>query len=196
MSDEINLAAAIEAVLLVAEEPLTPALLASITGCTPAQAESTCEELATQYQAQGRGFVLARVAGGYRYQTAPSQADFVERFVLEGHSKRLSSAALETLAIVAYNQPISRNQVAAIRGVNPDGVLRTLRRLGYVDGVDRAPGPGQALLFGTTSLFLERVGLDSLDELPALEAFVPAAAVVETLERQLRLVPDMPSDDG
>ncbi len=103
------------------------------------------------------------MAGGYRFASHPDLAAYVERFVLEGQSTRLSSAALETLAIVAYKQPVSRVQVSAIRGVNVDGVMRTLVQRGYVDEVARDPGPGQAVLFGTTATFLERLGLDSLE---------------------------------
>ena len=190
-----GLPAALEALLLVAEEPLSAGLLASVVGCTPGEAAAGLDALAEEYRSQGRGFVLARVAGGYRYQTAPEQARFVERLVLGGHTAQLSPAALETLAIVAYKQPVSRHQVAAIRGVNSEGVIRTLRRRGLVDEVDRAPGPGRAVLYGTTSEFLQRLGLDSLDGLPPLAGFVPAAAAVETFERRLRVVPD-PADDG
>lgn len=190
-----GLAAAVEAVLLVADEPLSSDLLASVLGCTSREVESTCQRLAEEYRSQGRGFVLSRVAGGYRYQTARQQAPAVERYILTGHPTRLSAAALETLAIIAYRQPVSRNQVAAIRGVNPDAVLRTLRRHGYVEEAGRSPGPGKAVLYGTTSQFLEKLGLDSVKELPPLEDFVPRAAVVETLERELRLIPDTAISD-
>ena len=117
--------------------------------------------------------MLVKVAGGYRFQSHPDLTGYVERFVLEGQTARLSSAALETLAIVAYKQPISRAQIASIRGVNVDGVVRTLEQRGYIAEVARDPGPGQAVLFGTTDLFLERLGLASLDDLPPLAAFVP-----------------------
>ena len=108
-----------------------------------------------------------QVAGGWRFQSHPDLAPYVERFVLEGQSARLSGAALETLAIVAYKQPVSRAQVAAIRGVNVDGVMRTLHQRGFIAEVGKDPGPGQAVLFGTTALFLERLGLNALDQLPA-----------------------------
>ena len=139
--------------------------------------------------------MLARVAGGYRFQTAPAQDAYVERFVREGHSARLSAAALETLAVVAYKQPVSRHQVAEIRGVNVDGVMRTLRRRGYIDEIARAPGPGQAVLYGTTPQFLEHLGLDSLQDLPPLSDFVPDPAEVEAMESRLRLVPDPSGPD-
>ena len=129
------------------------------------------------------------MAGGYRYQSHPDLAPYVERFVLEGQRARLSAAALETLAIIAYKQPISRAQVAAIRGVDPDGVVRTLQARGYIDRGRPRSGPGQAVLWGTTPLFLERLGLDSLADLPPLADFVPGAEVVEALEHGLRVEP-------
>ena len=187
---DAGLAAALEAVLLLAEEPVPPGVLASVIGTSSERVRAVCEGLAEEYESQGRGFVLARVAGGYRLQTAPSQDACVERFVREGHSARLSAAALETLAVVAYKQPVSRHQVAEIRGVNVDGVMRTLRRRGYIDEIARAPGPGQAVLYGTTPQFLEHLGLDSLDGLPPLAEFVPDPAEVEAMERRLRLVPE------
>ncbi len=181
---------ALEAILLVAEEPLPSQLLAQLVGTTPDEVDEICESLAREYERDGRGFVLARVAGGYRYQTATDQAPYVERFVLDGQSTRLSAAALETLAVVAYKQPVSRNQIASIRGVNVDGVMRTLQQRGYVDEVARDPGPGQAVLYGTTPTFLERLGLDSVSDLPPLGEFFPTTDVVEALERGLRVVPD------
>ena len=129
------------------------------------------------------------MAGGYRYQSHRDLSAYVERFVLDGQSARMSAAALETLAIVAYKQPLSRAQVSAIRGVNVDGVMRTLQHRGYIAEVARDPGPGQAVLFGTTADFLQRLGLDSLDDLPSLAEFVPGPDVVEALEQGLRVGP-------
>jgi segregation and condensation protein B len=177
---------AIEAIVLVADDPLETNLIAQLLELAPAIVDELCRQLAAEYEAEGRGFQLVRVAGGWRYQTHPEQAPYVERFVLEGQSGKLSNAALETLAIVAYKQPISRAQVAAIRGVSVDGVMRTLQQRGYIDEIGRDPGPGQAVLFGTTRSFLEQLGLDQLTELPALGDFVPSAEVVEQLEQGLR----------
>lgn len=188
MADHV--APALEAILLVAEDPLAPELLAKLVGAPVDDVIDHCEILAAEYDADGRGFVLARVAGGYRYQTAAEQAPYVERLVLDGQSSRLSAAALETLAVVAYKQPVSRNQIGAIRGVNVDGVMRTLQQRGYVDEVARDPGPGQAVLYGTTPSFLERLGLDSVDDLPPLGEFFPGADTVEALERGLRVTVD------
>jgi segregation and condensation protein B len=180
---------AIEAILMVTEQPIEPRLLAQLVELSTARVEELCAELAEGYEAEHRGFVLVRVAGGYRYQSHPDLAPYVERFVLEGQTARLSAAALETLAIVAYKQPLSRAQIAAIRGVNVDGVIRTLQQRGYIDEVARDAGPGQAALFGTTPQFLERLGLDSVADLPPLGEFVPGADVVEQLERTLRADP-------
>ena len=189
VNDHVEVRRALEAILLVAEEPLDPQLLGQVLEVGPAVVEALCAQLAVDCRRQERGFVLARVAGGWRFQSAPDLDAYVERFVLEGRSARLSAAALETLAIVAYKQPVSRAQVAAVRGVNVDGVLRTLQLRGYVEEVARDPGPGQAALFGTTSTFLEKLGLDSLADLPPLGDFVPDSETVETLEQGLRPAP-------
>jgi segregation and condensation protein B len=181
---------AIEAVVMAAVEPVEPRLLAELVELPVTRVEELCAQLADEYESEGRGFVLVRVAGGYRYQTHPNEIAYVERFVLEGQHARLSPAALETLAIVAYKQPVSRAQVSAIRGVDADGVLRTLVARGYVAEIGHDPGPGRATLYGTTPAFLERLGLDSLRDLPALADFVPAADIVEALERGLRVERD------
>ena len=177
---------AIEAIILVSDNPVEPTLLAQLLEIPKSEVVEICESLAREYEKQDRGFVLASVAGGYRFQTDPSMAPFVERFVLEGQGSRPSSAALETLAIIAYKQPISRMQVSSIRGVNVEAVIRTLQQRGYIGEVGKDPGPGNATLFGTTSLFLERLGLNSLTDLPPLADFVPGADVVEALEGGLR----------
>ena len=182
---------AVEAIVLVSETPIDVNLLGQLLELRPTIVDELCRELAAEYEQQGRGFQLARVAGGWRFQSHPDQAPYVERFVLEGQTAKLSAAALETLAIVAYKQPISRAQVASIRGVSVDGVMRTLHQRGYIAEIGRDPGPGQAVMYGTTPAFLERVGADSLADLPALGDFVPGADVVEQLERGLR--PDAPT---
>jgi segregation and condensation protein B len=180
---------AIESIVLVAHDPVAPELLAQLLEQPTASIERWCDELAAEYRQQERGFELARVAGGYRYQTAADLTPYVERFLLHDQRARLSGAALETLAIIAYKQPISRAQVAAIRGVDPDGVIRTSQARGYIDEIGRDTGPGQAVLFGTTSTFLERLGLDSIDDLPPIAEFIPGADVVEALEVGLRVTP-------
>jgi len=183
-------ARAIEAVVLAATEPVEPQFLAELVELPVAEVERLCSQLAQTYEDQGRGFVLARIAGGYRFQTHPDLAPYVERFVLEGQHVRLSGPALETLAIVAYKQPISRGQISAIRGVDVESTLGTLVQRGYVAEIDRDPGPGLAVLYGTTTTFLERLGIDSLAQLPPLGDFVPESDVVELLERGLRISDD------
>jgi segregation and condensation protein B len=183
---------AIESIVLVAHDPVPPELLAQLLEQPTVSIEQWCEELAVEYRQQDRGYELARVAGGYRYQTAADLTPYVERFLLHDQRARLSGAALETLAIIAYKQPISRAQVAAIRGVDPDGVIRTLQARGYIDEVGRDTGPGQAVLFGTTATFLERLGLDTIDDLPPIAEFIPGADVVEALEVGLRVTPVIP----
>lgn len=183
---------AIEAIVMVSDRPVEPHLLAQLLEIPPARVEEICDRLADSYAEQDRGFSLVRVAGGYRYQSHPEQAPYVERFVLEGQSARLSAAALETLAIVAYKQPVSRAQVAAIRGVNADAVIRTLLTRGFITEVARDPGPGQAALYGTTTLLLEKLGLDSIAQLPALAQFVPGPEIMDALERSLRAEPPAP----
>ena len=182
---------AIESIVLVAIDPVPPDLLAQLLEQPTALVEAWCDELATEYASTGHGFELVRIAGGYRYQSAEDLAPYVERFLLHDQRARLSGAALETLAIVAYKQPISRAQIAAIRGVDPDGVLRTLQGRGYVGEVGRDDGPGQAILYGTTSTFLEKLGLDSVDDLPSIVGFIPGAEVVEALEHGLRVTPSI-----
>ncbi len=184
---------ALEAVLLVAVEPVPVTLLAQLLEQSLDVVDGLCRRLAETYAEAGHGFQLVEVAGGWRYQSHPDVAAYVERFLLDGQQARVSSAALETLAIIAYKQPISRQQVAAIRGVDPEAVMRTLQARGYVTEVSRDEGPGQAVLFGTTPLFLEKMGLNSLDDLPSISDFVPDARVVEALEQGLRVTP---SDAG
>ena len=187
LDDDSDYLRAIEAVVLVAHDPVPPDVLAQLLERPVGDIEAWCARLAEEYRTQHRGFELARVAGGYRYQTAGDQLAYVERFLLSDQRARLSAAALETLAIVAYKQPISRSQIASIRGVDPDGVLRTLQSRGYIDAVGRDPGPGQAVLFGTTAEFLERLGIDSAADLPPIAEFIPDADVVEALEAGLRV---------
>jgi segregation and condensation protein B len=186
MADPDEAKRALEAVLMVAEAPVESQLLGQLLEVGADRVDELCDDLAGEYEREGRGFTVVRVAGGWRFQSHPDQAAYVERFVLEGQSARLSAAALETLAIVAYKQPVSRAQVASIRGVNVDGVMRTLQQRGLIAEVGRDPGPGTATLYGTTPAFLERLGIDRVEDLPPLGAFVPGADTVEALEAGLR----------
>ena len=190
MSDDFrdsDASRAIEGIVMVAVEPVPVELLAQLLEMSVANVETLVAELVSAYEAENRGFQLVKVAGGLRFQSHPDVSPYVERFVLDGQRARLSAAALETLAIIAYKQPISRLQIASIRGVDPDAVLRTLHGRGYIEQRGRDDGPGQAVLWGTTPLFLEKLGINSVDELPPLAEFVPDAAIVEALEATLRI---------
>ena len=178
---------AIEAVLLVAQDPVPTDLIAQLLEIPSATVDFACGELTAAYEAAGHGFQLAKIAGGWRFQTHPDMAPYVERFILDGQRARLSGAALESLAIIAYKQPISRLQIASIRGVDPDAVLRTLHGRGYISPVSRDTGPGQAVMWGTTQLFLEKLGIADLESLPPIASFVPDASLVEALEKTLRI---------
>ena len=186
-------ARAIEAVLIVAVEPVPPGLLAELLEIPVDRVEPLCDELIESCREDNRGFAVVRIAGGYRIQTHPDLAPYVERFANVGVSSRLSAAALETLAIVAYKQPVSRAQIAALRGVNVDGVRRacwsTLARCYIADG-GTGPGPGQPALYGTTEAFLERMGLDRVEQLPPVEDLLPGPDAVAELEEQLRPAAD------
>jgi segregation and condensation protein B len=185
---------AIEAILTVAQDPVPTDLMAQLLEVSSATVESVCEQLADAYEAAGHGFQVAKVAGGWRFQTHPDMAPYVERFILDGQRARLSGAALETLAIIAYKQPISRLQIASIRGVDPDAVMRTLHGRGYIAPVGRDNGPGQTVMWGTTQLFLEKLGLSDIAALPSIASFVPDASLVEALEKTLRIDADAPED--
>jgi segregation and condensation protein B len=163
---------ALEAVLMVADQPLDHLTLASAVGRPPGEVAAALEALAGEYAEQGRGFDLRNVAGGWRFYTREEYAPVVERFVLEGQQARLTQAALETLAVVAYLQPVSRARVSAVRGVNVDGVMRTLVTRGLVEEAGH-DGETTATLYRTTSYFLERIGVTSLADLPELAPFLP-----------------------
>ncbi|MEU8267191.1 SMC-Scp complex subunit ScpB [Sphaerisporangium sp. NPDC049002] len=178
---EPSLRAALEAILLVVEEPVAEVTLAQVLERPSREVAEALADLSGEYTAQGRGFDLREVAGGWRLYTRAECAALVERFVRDGQQTRLTQAALETLAVVAYRQPVSRARVAAVRGVNSDGVMRTLTARGLVEEAGTDP-ESQAVLYRTSSYFLERLGLRSLEELPALAPFLPDD--VENLEEQ------------
>ncbi len=166
------LRAALEAVLMVIDEPVAPVSLAQVLERPTSEVLATLRELAGEYDAQARGFELREVAGGWRFYTRALCAPIVERFVVGGQQARLTQAALETVAIVAYRQPVSRARVSAIRGVNVDGVMRTLLARGLVEEVGTDPASG-AVLYGTSTYFLDRLGLSGLEELPDLAPLLP-----------------------
>ncbi len=167
-----DLEPSLEALLMVADQPLDSVTLASAVGHPVTAVEEALARLADEYDEHGRGFELRNVAGGWRYYTREEFAPVVEAFVLDGQQARLTQAALETLAVVAYKQPVSRARVSAIRGVNVDGVMRTLVARGLVEesGQDSSTG---AHLYRTTGYFLERIGVTSLDDLPELAPYLP-----------------------
>jgi segregation and condensation protein B len=179
MSD-LNVESALEAILMVVDEPVSPVLLAQILETPTEQIVAALEKLSAEYISQSRGFDLREVAGGWRFYTRAEWAPFVERFVLDGQQARLTQAALETLSVVAYRQPVSRARVSAVRGVNVDAVMKTLVSRGLVEeaGTEHESG---AILYRTTSYFLERLGLRSIEELPALAPFLPDVDVIDDL---------------
>src|SRR5580704_1981151 len=167
-----GLRASLEAIMLVADEPVSVVVIAQVLERPRAEVSEALRGLADSYAAEERGFELREVAGGWRYYTREECAPVVERFVSDGQEVRLTQAALETLAVVAYRQPVSRARVSAVRGVNCDGVIRTLVLRGLVEEAGTDPETG-AILFATTGYFLERLGLPSLDALPELAPFLP-----------------------
>ena len=171
-ANDPGLHASLEAILLVADEPVSDVLLAQVLERPRGEVTEALRALAAEYEAQGRGFDLREIAGGWRYYTREDCAPLVERFVRDGQEVRLTQAALETLAVIAYRQPVSRARVSAVRGVNCDGVIRTLVLRGLVEDTGTDPETG-AILYRTTGYFLERLGMASLDGLPDLAPFLP-----------------------
>ena len=178
---------AVEAILFVAEAPIPSKELAEVLELPREEVEELLAGLRTDLEEQNRGIVLREVAGGWRLYSRPDARPYLERFAATSTANRLSPAAIVGLAIVAYRQPVARNQVSDIRGVDSDSALRTLERRGLVGEVGRAPGPGSAVLYGTTSLFLERMGIGSLSDLPPLADHVPPAEALETYEDALKV---------
>lgn len=168
----------LEAVLLVTDEAVPAVTLAQVTERSTDEVERALADLATEYTQAGRGFELRQVAGGWRLYSRADCAPYVERFVLDGQSARLTQAALETLAVIAYRQPVTRSRVSAVRGVNVDGVIRTLLTRGLIAEAGTDPDTG-GLTYRTTPLLLERLGLQSLQELPDLAPLLPELAELE-----------------
>lgn len=175
----------IEAILLLADEPVPATLIGEVLETSTVTVETLLKELAAAFRAEDRGFVLRSAAGGWRLYTAPECGPWLERFVRNHSHARLSGAALEVLAIVAYRGPISRAQIADVRGVDSDGVVKTLAGRGLVTEAGYETGPGSPVLFTVSSEFLERMGLGSLADLPPLKDFMPDAEAVEAMEGRL-----------
>ena len=177
--------AAIEAVLMVVDEPLTAVSLASALEVRTSDVESALVELEESYAASHRGFTLRQVGGGWRFYSRVDYAPVVEKFLLDGQQARLTQASLETLAVIAYRQPVSRSRVASVRGVNVDGVIRTLLSRGLIEEVGHEED-SHAILYGTTNVFLERMGLSGVEDLPALAPYLPDADLLDEIAERGR----------
>lgn len=178
---EMTNAAALEAILFVADAPVSSKRLCEVLGIERSELDREVEDLSVRLQSTERGLRLERVAGGWRLYTRPELSGYVERFVSRGSINRLSAASQEVLAVITYRQPVSRNQISEIRGVDSSSSLRTLERMGLVEVTGRLSVPGHPALYGTTELLLEMLGLDSLDELPPLSERVPSPEVMDEL---------------
>jgi segregation and condensation protein B len=185
MRDELSLEQKLEAMLTVALEPISSEELADVVDADSHEVVETLRTLRNEYLGDRRGFQIVELASGWVMQSSPDVADWVAKFANRDVSHRLSSAALESLAIIAYRQPVSRAQISALRGVNVDGVVRLLEQRGYIEEQGRAPGPGSPILYGTTELFLDRMGLATLEDLPPIEEFMPPVETANALAEEL-----------
>lgn len=184
-TDNSQLTRQIEALLMVVPEPLSTLRGSEVLGVSSAEFESAIAELQEFYESTERGYFIQRVAGGYRFASRPDMSDLIERFAKSQTAPRLSAAVLETLAIVAYRQPVTRAQISAIRGVNSDYVIKVLLARGFIEWHSRDGNQGGPRYFSTTPTFLEKLGLFSLSELPEIEGFMPGADIAESLEASL-----------
>jgi segregation and condensation protein B len=185
MRDELSLEQKLEAMLTVALEPISAEELADVVDVDAEAVTLTLRALRQEFVEERRGFQVVELASGWVIQSSPEVASWVAKFANRDVSHRLSSAALESLAIIAYRQPVSRAQITALRGVNVDGVVRLLEQRGYIEEVGRAPGPGQPILYGTTELFLDRMGLAALGDLPPIEEFMPPVETAQVLADEM-----------
>ncbi len=198
--DNAEIVGAIEALLFVSDEPVPAGRLAKVLDVAQGEVESTLKLLAAEYAEENRGFQLREVAGGWRLYTHPAYHGYVEEYVLSWDTRRLSQAALEALAVIAYHQPVTRQGVNAVRGVNSEAVISSLIEKGLVREAGRDKNTGNAILYGTTRTFLERFGLKDLSELPPLEDFAPdpdsERAIRERLNALEGSVLDIDDDEG
>jgi segregation and condensation protein B len=185
MRDELSLEQKLEAMLTVALEPISAEELADVVDADAAAVTESLRALRDEFLEQRRGFQVVELASGWVMQSSPDVATWVTKFANRDVSHRLSSAALESLAIIAYRQPVSRAQITALRGVNVDGVVRLLEQRGYIEEQGRAPGPGQPILYATTELFLDRMGLATLDDLPPIEESMPPIETANALADEM-----------
>jgi segregation and condensation protein B len=175
-----SIKAAVEAILLVVDEPVSTITLAQITNTPEQDVKKTLKGIQKEFDERDGGISLREIAGGWRFYTNENSAEVVERFIKDGLTARLTQASLETLAVVAYKQPVSRGRIAAIRGVNVDGVVRTLLNRGLIEEAG-SDNDSQALLYRTTQFFLERLGIASLDELPPVADYLPNMAALDSI---------------
>jgi segregation and condensation protein B len=185
MRDEFSLEQKLEAMLTVALEPISAEELADVVEADAEDVEAVLRSLQQEFINDRRGFQVIELASGWIMQSSPDVSEWVAKFANRDVSHRLSSAALETLAIIAYRQPVSRAQITALRGVNVDGVSRLLEQRGYIEEKGRASGPGQPILYGTTELFLDRMGLAKLSDLPPIEEFMPPMETANSLADEM-----------
>lgn len=185
MRGERSLEQKLEAMLTVALEPISAEELADVVDDDADVVSASLRALRQEFLEERRGFQVVELASGWVIQSSPDVAAWVTKFANRDVSHRLSSAALESLAIIAYRQPVSRAQITALRGVNVDGVVRLLEQRGYIEELGRAPGPGQPILYGTTELFLDRMGLAALSELPPIEEFMPPVETAHALADEM-----------
>jgi segregation and condensation protein B len=185
MRGELSLEQKLEAMLTVALEPISAEELADVVDAEADVVRQTLAVLRAEFLEQRRGFQVVELASGWVMQSSPDVAAWVTKFANRDVSHRLSSAALESLAIIAYRQPVSRAQISALRGVNVDGVVRLLEQRGYIEELGRAPGPGQPILYGTTESFLDRMGLATLNDLPPIEEFMPPIETANELAEEI-----------
>ena len=191
----MNDLAALEAVLFVTEHPVPTRELSEVLEVSTDRVEELLDELGNQLAEREAGLVLRSTAGGWRFYSHPDAYPYLERFSSSATARKLSSAAMETLAVVAYRQPVSRSQIAEIRGVDSDSAVRTLERFGFIEEKERLDIPGNPAVYQTSELFLEKMGLTDLSELPPLADHVPPAGFVDTLEESLRPGSDLSASD-
>lgn len=185
MTEDRSLSGPLEALLFVSDEPVSAVKLAKLLDAPPGAVEAALANLAEEYREADRGFQLREVAGGWRFYTHPAHHDIIERYVLSWDTRRLSQAALEAMAVVAYHQPVTRQGINAVRGVNSEGVVASLVEKGLVREVGRDKNAGNAILYGTTLNFLEKFGLKDISELPPLEEFEPDEATENSIRDRL-----------
>jgi segregation and condensation protein B len=178
--------AAVEAVLFVTEAPVPAAELAEVLEIGISDVEQIISQLRSEYEERGAGLVIRNTSGGWRIYSSPDAFPYLERFASTATARKISPAAIETLSVIAYRQPVARSQISEIRGVDSDSSVRTLERLGLIEEVDRLDLPGNPAIYGTTDLFLEKLGINDVSDLPPLADHVPPASALEGLEDSLR----------